>query len=119
MPALRQPAGLAREYGTDERDMLGDALMMALRDQSVRLRNEFPELYARVDEILANPNREPQKPQRRLERVNGTSYSQRLRTGQLTDDDREHLRAQRRRYAANRRAKYKAEREAARTVDAP
>jgi hypothetical protein len=41
----------------DEWQIMLDALSAALADQAASLRNEFPDVYARVDAILADPNR--------------------------------------------------------------
>jgi hypothetical protein len=41
----------------DEWDLMLAALSAALADQAVALRNQFPDIYARVDAILEDPAR--------------------------------------------------------------
>jgi len=43
--------------GRDDYELLLDALSNALADSAVQLRKQFPGLYARVDAILADPER--------------------------------------------------------------
>jgi hypothetical protein len=121
MPQLRRPRrpyvisgdqGIDIMASTDNNALMQEIIHDVLRDQSIQLRNMFPDVYAKVDEILAQPDRNPHKPQARLPKdENGLSYSKRVALGKMTEEDKEHLRAQRRRYAANRRAKYRAEKE--------
>ena len=102
-PRPRAPQ-LAREYGTNERDALGDALMSVLAEQAIALRNQYPEVFAKVDAIKAQPNRQAQHVMPTHQPGEPLPYYLREKLGMLTENEKAHRRARERKRYARKRA---------------